>query len=114
MIGATKDLNFTIDWLDEPELGFADGLKHIDPKVGIAAAGPWSKDRHNHPAVVTAGFIGTGRTINAARRWLARGTEGVDGDAEHHPFPGYRADGPFASELRLDGPDGKITASALR
>jgi hypothetical protein len=107
-------LQFAIDWLSEPELGFGGELTHIDPKVGIAAAGPWSKDRHNHPPAVTAGFIGTGRTIDAARWWLARAVEGVDGDADHHPFPGYQTDGPFASRLRLDGPEGKITAREVR
>jgi hypothetical protein len=105
---------FAIEWLDEPVLGFADDLSHIDPKVGIAAAGPWSRDRHNHPASVTAGFVGTGETIDAARRWLQRATEGVDGDDSHHPFPGYNATGPFASQLRVDGPEGKITARQVR
>ncbi len=106
--------SFSIDWLAEPQLAFADGLQHIDPKVGIAAAGPYSRDEHNHRATVTAGFIGTGRTIDRARKWLARAAEGVDGDDEHHPFPGYQASGPFVSTLRLDGPEAKITAREVR
>jgi hypothetical protein len=105
---------FSIDWLPEPELGFADGLQHIDPKVGIAAAGPYSRDQPNHRASVTAGFIGTGKTIDAARKWLARAAEGIDGDDEHHPFPGYQSSGPFGSTLRLDGPEAKITAREVR
>jgi hypothetical protein len=106
--------SFSIDWLPEPELAFADDLRHIDPKVGIAAAGPYSRDEHNHRATVTAGFIGTGKTIDAARKWLARAAEGIDGDDEHHPFPGYQLSGPFASTLRLDGPEAKITAREVR
>ncbi len=79
-----KPLRVSIDWLDEPELAFADQLTHIDPKIGIPAAGPWSRDQPNHPASVTAGFIGTGECIAKARNWLRRAAEGVDGDADHH------------------------------
>ena len=30
----------SVQWLGEPELAFAGGLTHIDPKVGIPASGP--------------------------------------------------------------------------
>jgi hypothetical protein len=114
MTATLSSPSFSIDWLAEPELAFADDMQHIDPKVGIAAAGPYSRDEHNHRATVTAGFIGTGKTIEAARKWLTRAAEGVDGDDEHHPFPGYQASGPFASTLRVDGPEAKITAREVR
>jgi hypothetical protein len=114
MTTALTTPTFAIDWLSEPELGFADGLQHIDPKVGIAAAGPYSRGQSNHRSSVTAGFIGTGQTIAAARKWLARAAQGVDGDDAHHPFPGYQASGPFGSALRLDGPEAKITAREVR
>jgi hypothetical protein len=103
-----------VEWLDEPHLAFAGGLTHIDPKVGIPAAGPWSRDAPNHPSSVTAGFIGTAETIAKARAWLSRATEGVDGGDDHHPFCGFRLDGPFASQLRTNGPEEKVTASEIR
>ncbi|MGE3590516.1 MAG: hypothetical protein AB7L17_22555 [Ilumatobacteraceae bacterium] len=95
-------------------LAFASDLQHIDPKVGIPATGPWSRDEPFHPAVVTAGFIGTAETIATARQWLERAAEGVDGDEDHHPFCGYQPDGPFRSRLRTDGPEAKITAQDVR
>jgi hypothetical protein len=107
-------LRFSIDWLDEPALAFGSEIVHIDPKVGIPAGGPWSLAEPNHPSVVTAGFIGTAETVASARKWLGRAAEGVDGDDEHHPFCGYQANGPFASQLRVDGPDAKITANDVR
>ncbi|MFE4757914.1 hypothetical protein ACFRIB_48385 [Streptomyces mirabilis] len=58
---------------------------------------------------MTAGFIGT-----AESTWLSRAAEGVDGDDEHHPFCGFQPDGPFASRLRTDGPEAKITAAEIR
>jgi hypothetical protein len=104
----------SVQWLGEPELAFADGLTHIDPKIGIPASGPWSRDQPNHPASVTAGFIGTAECIAKARVWLSRAAEGVDGDDEHHPFCGFQLTGPFASQLRTNGPEAKITASEIR
>ena len=68
----------------------------------------------DHPASVTAGFIGTAGRIATARAWLARAAEGVDGDDEHHPFCGFQLTGPFASQLRTNGPEAKITASEIR
>src|SRR6266568_7642832 len=103
-----------IEWLGEPELAFASGLTHIDPKVGIPAAGPWSRDQPNHPSSVTAGFIGTAECIAKARTWLSRAAEGVDGDDDHHPFCGFQASGPFASQLRANGPAANITAGEIR
>jgi hypothetical protein len=104
----------SVQWLGEPDLAFAGGLTHIDPKVGIPASGPWSRDHANHPASVTAGFIGTAERIATARTWLACAAEGVDGDDEHHPFCGFQPTGPFASQLRTNGPEAKITAAEIR
>jgi len=111
---ALKPPRPAVQWLDEPDLAFAGGLTHIDPKVGIPASGPWSRDQPNHPASVTAGFIGTAECIAKARAWLSRAAEGVDGDDEHHPFCGFHLAGPFASQLRTNGPEAKITASEIR
>jgi hypothetical protein len=109
-----RPLQVAVSWLDEPELAFASGLTHIDPKVGIPASGPWSRDQPNHPASVTAGFVGTAERIAQARNWLSRAAQGVDGDGDHHPFCGYQQAGPFASRLRVDGPEAKITARDIR
>lgn len=111
---ALSPLRAAVEWLAEPELAFARGLTHIDPKVGIPAAGPWSRDQPNHPSSVTAGFIGTADCIAKARAWLSRAAEGVDGDDDHHPFCGFQVTGPFASQLRVNGPEAKITASEIR
>src|SRR5688500_2260473 len=108
---ALRPLTFAVEWLDEPELAFGSGLTHIDPKVGIPAGGPYSRYEANHPAVVLAGFVGTADSISQARTWLSRAAEGVDGDEDHHPFCGYETTGPFASRLRVDGPEAKVTAN---
>lgn len=66
----------SVQWLGEPELAFAGGLTHIDPKVGIPASGPWSRDHANHPASMTAGFIGTAVFGPSGVRQLPRGDVG--------------------------------------
>jgi hypothetical protein len=103
-----------VAWLDEPQLAFAGGLMHIDPKVGIPAAGPWSRDQSNHPPSITPGFIGTADSIARARKWLQRAAEGVDGNDDYHPFCGFQPDGPFQSQLRTNGPDARISAHEVR
>jgi hypothetical protein len=109
-----KSSHTSLEWLGEPELAFAHRLTHIDPKVGIPASGPWSLNEANHPASVTAGFVGTAECMDKARTWLSRAAEGVDGDNDHHPFCGFQASGPFASQLRTNGPAASITASEIR
>jgi hypothetical protein len=61
-----------------------------------------------------AGFIGTADGIEKARIWLPRAAQGIEGDDEHHPFCGFQLTGPFASQLRTNRPEAKITASEIR
>lgn len=111
---ALHQLRFGVDWLTEPELAFGRHVTHIDPKIGIPVGGPWSRTEPNHPAVLTSGFIGTAETIARARAWLTRAADGVDGDDDHNPFCGYQPDGPFGSQLRVDGSEAKISANDVR
>jgi hypothetical protein len=113
-VTGTKSINFAINWLPEPLLSFANDLTHIDPKVGIPASGPRSLGNVRHPAVINAAFIGTAETIEISRKWLTEAARGVDADNDHAPFPGYEADGPFASTLRLDGATAPISRTEVR
>src|SRR5262249_7829542 len=90
------------EWLEEPELTFANDIRHVDPKVGIPLYGPRSLDTARHKKEIHVGFIGTGEAVENARRFYAACAEGVDGDDDHAPFPGCTADLGFRSELRMD------------
>lgn len=88
---------------DEPSLEFASGRLHLCPKRGISIFGPRSLDLgKRHPDVVRVGFVGTGASIDSAKRWLDIAAEGVAGDAANYRFPGFKGDRGFFSELSFD------------
>ena len=89
-------------WLEEPALLFANDRTHPDPKVGIALYGPRSLYTSRHKIEVHVGFVGTGESVEHARQFYAECAEGVQGDDQHIPFPGCKADRGFRTELRLD------------
>ncbi len=89
-------------WLPEPALRFAGDAEHLDPKVGIPLDGPRSYGTGRHPAEIHVGFVGTGEAVDRGQRFLANAAAGVDGDDQHHPFPGCMPDEGFRSALRLD------------
>lgn len=87
---------------DEPSLVFAADRLHLCPKHGITLFGPRSLDMgERHPDTIRVGFIGTGESIESAIRWLQSCAEGVAGDQKNYPFPGFKADRGFFSEVSI-------------
>jgi hypothetical protein len=95
-------LRISTNWIPEPELKFAKDQLHSDPKVGIPLYGPRSLHTARHKQEVHIGFIGTGEAIDHAQTFMNKCAEGIDGDAEHAPFPGCKSDRGFRSELRMN------------
>jgi hypothetical protein len=89
-------------WLDEPELQFAEGRLHCDPKTGIPLYGPRSFGTARRKREVHVGFIGTNEAVDHARQFLVKCSEGVAGDKDHAPFPGCTAEQGFRFDLRMD------------
>lgn len=88
---------------DEPSLEFASDRLHLCPKHGITLFGPRSLDMgKRHPETIRVGFIGTGESIESARRWLELCSEGVPGDDKNYLFPGFKVDRGFFSELSFE------------
>ena len=106
----------TSDYLPEPLLLFAEDGLHVDPKAGIARYGPRSLTSvGRHPGRLRVGFIGRAGQIDAARRWLVRQAEGVNGDAKNPEFPGWTPDRGFFSQLEFACPwDEELGQSELR
>jgi hypothetical protein len=88
------------EWFEEPELSFAGGRRHVDPKVGISLYGPRSLGTVRHKSELHVGFIGTAEPVAYARAMYERFAEGIDGDESHVPFPGFKADRGFRCDLR--------------
>lgn len=92
----------TAEWLDEPEILFAGERRHIDPKTGIALYGPRSLGASRHKKEVRVGFIGTGESADAARRYFVQMCSGVPGDSNHEPFPGCSTDQGYRCEVHAE------------
>lgn len=102
-------------WLPEPELAFADGVQHIDPKVAIPLAGPRSLGTVRHRSPINLGFIGTGAGVDKVRRFLDSSALGVDGDEDHAPFPGFLPDRGFRTSIQTgDSLVETLTTSEVR
>lgn len=96
------DLASKAQWIEEPELSFAGGARHVDPKVGISLYGSRSLGTARHKREMHVGFIGTAEAVWHARELYERFSDGVDGDESHVPFPGFAADRGFRCDLRTD------------
>jgi hypothetical protein len=90
------------NWLQEPDLSFAGGATHPDPKVGIPLYGPRSFGTPRHKEEVHIGFIGTSEAVEHARAFYENCSVGVAGDEDHPPFPGCMKDRGFKCDLRMD------------
>lgn len=76
-------------WLPEPELLFASGNRHVDPKTGLTLWGPASLGSERHRDRVRVGFVGLGSAIQNVQGMLGDAAAGVEGGDTHHPFPGF-------------------------
>jgi hypothetical protein len=92
----------TSGWLPEPELSFADGATHPDPKVGIPLYGPRSFGTPRHKEEVHIGFIGPSEAVEHARQFYENCALGVAGNRDNPPFPGCTREYGFRCELRMD------------
>jgi hypothetical protein len=93
--------------LEEPELQFGAGT-HVDPRFGVLELGPADQEAAAAPREIPVGIVGTAEGIEAAVRWLRKCRKPIQPLATarqpnlHPPFPGFRADTSFRSQLRFD------------
>src|SRR5688572_18826531 len=96
-----KEFPFTVELLDEPFLQFAEGGWALDPRVGLKEYGPRGRSLDLHPAQVGVGFVGTGKTIDAAKVWFDRCSRPILSSNERlrqtPAFPGFNEASSFAT-----------------
>lgn len=85
--------------LREPDLEFAYGGRHTDPRHGIDFFGP-ADLLDAHIATIRVGIVGTQESIDGLTSWLERCGEGIAAKESHlgHlyvPFPGFNNDSTF-------------------
>lgn len=96
-----------LEFLDEPELEFASGARHIDIRFGLMAAGPLDV-LNPRTRAISVGLVGTTETVERIGRWLDRCRGEIPGKDSPYPnlfprFPGFRQDCAFRSSLLLEG-----------
>lgn len=93
--------------LEEPELEFGAGGKHVDPRFGLRLHGPLDVGTARAPERIRVGFVGPEHDIAGARGWLQRAREPIAAkeaktwrQANLFPgFPGFNEDEAFRSML---------------
>lgn len=93
--------------IPEPQLEFADGGRHLDPRFGVLQYGPLDAGATSEPRLISVGTIGTNETILGLRSWLERCRDPIDGKPTRlrnlfPDFPGFAGDSMFQAELVFD------------
>src|SRR5688500_4232728 len=96
--------------IEEPELEFGNGGRHIDPRFGIMNNGPLDAGTDSAPDRIRVGVVGWPSALDGLREWLARAREPLPPKKPKYPkqstlfpaFPGFDQDHTFRSLLVLD------------
>src|SRR5260370_7512594 len=83
--------------LDEPELDFGGGSRHIAPRFGIGNYGPADLGAVGAPRAIRVGLIGPADQLGGLRAWFERCREPIAAKDERYPhlfpeFPGCDID----------------------
>jgi len=94
-------VNLTI--LAEPDLEFASGSRHIDPRHGIFYYGPADAGTTG-PSTIRVGIVGTREAIQGVKSWLDRCREPIAAKQSrlthlYLPFPGFDTNVGFRSTI---------------
>jgi hypothetical protein len=86
-----------IEILDEPELEFGGGQRHVDPRFGIGTYGPADLGLDDAPTMIRLGLVGPRDQLDGLRRWIDRCRQPIGAKDEKYPhlfpaFPGCDSD----------------------
>lgn len=95
-----------IEILNEPELEFSGGTRHIDPRHGVADYGP-ADATNTHVRTIRAGIVGSRENIDGLKRWLDKCRLPISAKESRlgHlfvPFPGFDTHSGFRSTIIID------------
>lgn len=94
--------------LPEPELEFAAGARHVDPRFGIADYGPVDLRAPGSPREISVGIVGPSEGIVGARTWLERCRDPIAAKPSNksprlfRDFPGFSPSATYRSSLTFD------------
>ena len=99
--------------LDEPELEFGGGGRHIDPRHGIATYGPVDAGTESAPSRIRVGIVAPEALAEQIRTWVERAREPLPAKTPRYPgqarlfpaFPGFDLDHSFRSIVAISERD---------
>lgn len=94
-------------FIDEPELEFGAGARHIDTRHGLTEHGALDRGLASAPTVVRVGVVGSASDVETMRHWIDECRCGVDAKESHRttlfvPFPGFGESKPFCDFIVED------------
>lgn len=93
-----------VTYLEEPDLEFASGGRHIDPRHGLADYGPADVSEPS-ARIVRAAIVGSREAIEGAQAWLDKCRSPIAARADtplnhlYVPFPGFEIDRGFRASI---------------
>ena len=92
--------------LDEPELEFFGGIRHVDIRFGLMDYGPFDASHGSERKRIRIGIVGDTETVEGTAKWIERCRQGVKAKASRQPnlfppFPGLGHEGPFRCDFLL-------------
>jgi hypothetical protein len=110
-----------VERIPEPSLVFHNGELHPNPKNGLNDFGPAGLSiAGNHRYEIGLGYVGTGKTIDLAKNWIAQCAAPILGSTEARKrnlfpsFPGFSKDSSFQSSFVWNtGWEQTITSSEI-
>jgi len=105
-------------FIEEPELEFGGGARHIDTRHGLSEHGALDRGLGSAPKSVRIGVVGTASDIEKLRHWIDVCRGGVEAKESHRTtlfvsFPGFGDGRPFCDFVVDDRLVDAISASDL-
>ncbi len=83
-----------IEFLQEPELEFGNGGRHIDIRFGMMHYKPLDHDSTSAPKDIKLGIVGSSETVEDLEIWIEKCRQGIEAKNSKQPylfpeFPGF-------------------------
>ena len=96
-----------IEFLQEPELEFGNGERHIDIRFGIMHYKPLDYDSTSAPKEIKLGIVGSSETVEGLEIWIEKCSQGIEAKNSKQPhlfpeFPGFGEENNLPATISID------------
>lgn len=96
-----------IEFLQEPELEFGSGGRHIDIRFGMMHYKPLDYESTGAPKEIKLGIVGSSETVEGLESWLSKCRQGIEAKNSKQPylfpeFPGFGEENNLPAAISVD------------